>query len=278
MDTMILQCIHENIGINHFNKILADKNMDLEILLSWVNVFEKIRGSTEEYHFIKNRDIIKMALNDLNVCLLANPDAHIKMQFDKGRWETHGQFLKTLLFDFRDANNLSEFMHKWHDWISKSNADLERIKKEYDDMAQQVAALPKKAKGASNEGIYDSLKAHLIEKFSLPQEYVESNSEVLYNDFPSIRYYAELFIDFAIGIGNSTYRKDVGNYLDNAQVLYLNIVDYFITNDKGLVSRMRNLKSGALIERVFTLNEFIELGNSQINRRAPQEVSDYYEF
>jgi hypothetical protein len=278
IDTMILQDIYDNIGIECFNDIFANKDIDLELLISWVNIFEKIRGIKEDYNYQKNKDIIKMALSVPYVCFLANPEAHIKMKFDMAQWEIDAKFTMSMLFDFRDIGDMPTFMNKWGDWFSKSNADLERIKREYDEMAQTVADILRSNKDASNGPFYESLKPYLVNKFRIPEEYVASDYEKFYDDFPSIKYFAEVFMEFAVGIGKSIYRKDVGNYLDNSQVLYLNIADYFITNDKNLITRMRNLKSKVLINRVFTLDEFFKLENSQISHCAPEEFSDYCEF
>ncbi len=105
--------------------------------------------------------------------------------------------------------------------------------------------------------------ANLIRRYRLPSEATLLDWLEAYNLFPSIRYKIDVWMSYLWKIYHEGKEPDVGDYFDLEQVIYLDAMDYYISNDGSFLSLLKRSGNLELQNRCISLDEFCQMLSSE---------------
>jgi len=111
--------------------------------------------------------------------------------------------------------------------------------------------------------------------FSLSPQLKDYPSTSVYDNFHSFRYWVDYRLAFENKLIFENKMVESGDYLDWEQTVYLNIMDYFVTEDKNLISIFQECGNEEMHGRTISFDEFIVCLKGELPpKRAPDTTTE----
>jgi hypothetical protein len=115
------------------------------------------------------------------------------------------------------------------------------------------------------------------QRYNLNVDYLPEKRTQIFLKFPSIKYMCNIYWIYFAHLAISNAKPKESDIFDMAQIIYLNIADYFVTRDKRLRDRINRPDNPDLYKRAVSPQEFISmLRDTNIAKRAPQSASSIW--
>lgn len=228
------------------------KSLRIGIHYSPIAVLELIKGMKLKEHYEVCQDEIRMADRITNKHILEDPWSHVKRSaalfLGRGVDNFDTRFLnlcrniatlpykemKSRIWSIRDS------IVRWEtDWVN----DLKSIKssfREHFGFDEGNRGVVEKVRSIwETQHIQKRKQTHWIafcEQHSLPGELKNLPLRLACSDFHSFRYSVDCRVTYENKLLFEDKEPKRGDYLDWLQTVYLNIMDYLVTNDRKLVT------------------------------------------
>lgn len=153
---------------------------------------------------------------------------------------------------------LTNFEPKWTEDLNSIKLYRERLGLKADEYKNQESVLYRKQR----------LWMSFCDHYSLPTEIKKSTFHSMYHNFHSFRYWVNYRITYENKLfeGWNPKRSD---YLDWQQVVYLNIMDYIVTEDKGFRAILNECAHEEKSKVAMSYDEFMRQLSELPSKRAP---------
>jgi hypothetical protein len=113
--------------------------------------------------------------------------------------------------------------------------------------------------------------------YSLAPQLREFSLSFAYENFHSFRYWVDYRLTYENKLIFENKKSVSGDYLDWEQTVYLNIMDYLVTEDKKLKAILKGCDNEEMHHVAISFNEFIEcLKSGLLPKRAPDTTSEVW--
>lgn len=107
------------------------------------------------------------------------------------------------------------------------------------------------------EAIWRALTKALVLRFKFPEECQQITYQQAVLRIPSVALYCDAQIGYLYRQLVEKVKTRGGDYFDMEQVVYLDIMDYWISNDKGAWANLEKFSNKEILNRILTLEQFI---------------------
>jgi hypothetical protein len=257
--------------------------LKIEIYYSPIGVLELIKGMKLEEHYQKCQEEIRLADRVSGQYILEDPWTHVRRS---AHW-LHGQPAKNPETHFlnlcRDIAILSYLEIKprvqpIHDlldkWLGGWSNELNFIKLHFKNTESPAAEFRNAEWSVKRK---QRFWISFCDHYSLPSRLKELPFIIAYNEFHSFRYWVEYRLAYENKLFFENKNPKPSDYFDWQQTVYLNIMDYLVTNDKKLKSILKESNNEELHRVAISLNEFIDcLRGTLPPKRAPDNCSEQW--
>lgn len=267
------------------------EQLKIGIYYSPVGVLELIKGMKIEKHYQKCQYEIRIADRITNKHILEDPWNHVI--------RTARTFLRVpdSKFDLRFLNlcrdiaivpyhqmerriqTLRETLIKWEkEWLDgiTSIKAFFREKFSIEDKNQPLAPLAQEyRKGESVLIRKETAWIAFCDRYILPSELKRFPWQSAYEKFHSFRYWVSYRLAYENKLFYQNKNPECSDYLDWQQVVYLNIMDYLVTNDHKFRAILKESDNTEIHTVAITFNEFLDLLQGKLPlKRAPDTTSE----
>jgi hypothetical protein len=114
---------------------------------------------------------------------------------------------------------------------------------------------------------------YLCQQFSLPEEFKKLPLDETITKFHSLRYSLDYRISHENKLLFDNKKARPSDYLDWIQIVYLNIMDYLVTNDSQLTTILNECKNSELNKVTMRFSEFLDCIKGQLpQKHAPNST------
>lgn len=259
------------------------------IWYSPISVLESIRGMLLEIHYEKCRDEIKLASVITDKHLLENPWDHVRRSAyafaQKPFKEPDLSFLnlcrEIVVFSYRQIEQriapIRDLLMKWQkDWADSLNGIKSSFRNDFGFLQREKVLTSKAKRFVEDEWITRRTKRawkSFCQHYSLPRELENWPLDRALTVFHSFRYWVDYRLTYEKKLLFDNKKPSPSDYLDWEQIVYLNIMDYLVTNDRGLITILNECKNRELNKVSMRFKEFLDCLKGKLPpRRAPNDA------
>ncbi|HVP35703.1 MAG TPA: hypothetical protein VMT04_01775 [Terriglobales bacterium] len=264
----------------------------IEIYYSPINVLELINGMKLEEYFEKCRKEIRLAYRITNKHILEYPYDHVRRSAawligqpfnepDRTFLNLWMKIASSSLYQPIEAeiHSLSDMLNRWvKDWADDLNSVIQNLKDEFNLEAGNSNFFIQAKKSWENGVILDNRKQKtwvaFCRHFSLPSELMDFPLASAYDEFHSFRYWVNyrLLYEDKMLFGNR--KANPSDYFDWLQIVYLNIMDYIVTEDKKFRAILNECTDKEIHNVTLSYDEFISSLSKLPSKRAPDTATE----
>ncbi len=266
----------------------------IEIYYSPVNVLELIKGMKLEKYFEKCREEIKLAYRITNKHLLEYPYDHIRRSAD---WFLGQPFKKPdrVFLDLwmkiaistsyqaiePEIQPLRNMLNRWvEDWADDLNSLILNLRKKFSSECGSKnwgtfikEFLEKEATLSRRQKTWVAFCRH----FSLQDQLKVIPLSFAYEKFHSFRYWVNYRLTYENKLLSENRKAEPSDYFDWLQIVYLNVMDYLVTDDDKFKSILKICDNKEMHRMAISFDEFINsLTNKLPSKRAPETTSEQW--
>jgi len=271
------------------------EQLKIEIYYSPINVLELIKGMKLEEYFEKCRKEIRLADRITNKHFLEYPYDHVRR---RAFWFLGQPFkepdLAFLKLCEKIANSssyqaiepeiqpLRDMLNRWvKDWADDLNSVIQNHKEKFNLEAGNRNFYIQTKKLWENGVILDNRKQKtwvtFCRHFSLPSELKDFPLASAYDGFHSFRYWVNCRLIYEDKMLFENRKADPSDYFDWLQIVYLNIMDYLVTEDRKLKAIFNKCDDKEMHNVAISYDEFVGcLKNDLLPKRAPDTTSEQW--
>lgn len=259
------------------------------IWYSPISVLELIRGMSLESHYEKCCEEIKLASVITEKHLLENPWDHVRRSayafVQKPFKEPDLSFLslcrRIVVFPYSQIEPniapIRNLLMKWQkEWADSVNFIKSSFRNTFGFEQKDEVLMSKAKKFVADEWIARRAKRawnSFCQHYSLPQELEHLPLNRAITKFHSFRYWVDYRITYENKLFFDNKKPSPSDYLDWEQIVYLNIMDYLVTDDRELITILNECKNSELNKVSIRFSEFLDcLKGKLLPRRAPNSA------
>lgn len=259
------------------------------IWYSPISILELIRGMLLGTHYEKCREEIKLASVITAKRFLDNPWDHVGRS---GYAFVHKPFKEPDLrfLDLCREIVVSSYMQiepriapirdllmRWQkDWADSLNGIKSSFRNDFGFLLGDKALMSKAKKLVGDEWMTRRTERAwkpFCRHYSLPTELENWPSDRVLQEFHSFRYWVDYRLTYENKLFFDNKKPIPSDYLDWEQIVYLDIMDYLVTNDTALITILSESKNNELNKVSMRFIEFLEcLKGTLPPARAPSEA------
>ena len=115
---------------------------------------------------------------------------------------------------------------------------------------------------------------HALTRFDLKMTEFDSDVDVLFQRLPSVKYFVFVFLHYVRQLVLNKRKPKLSDYNDLELVFYLNVADYFVSNDGFLRDLINDCGEPELKGRAISCEDFLGfMDQENLTPRAPQRAS-----
>ncbi len=250
------------------------------IWYSPINVLELIRGMLLEAHYEMCRKEIKITSEITDKHFLEYPWDHVRRSADYFLKRPFREPALVFLQLCRDIvispykqiepriAGIRKLLLRWEkEWSEQLNS----VKQFFNRLPQQKAEKFKEDEWFKRRR--EKAWEPFCRQFSLPQELKNLPFDEVNAWFHSFRYWRDYRISYENKLHFENRKPEPSDYLDWMQTVYLNIMDYLVTNDRSLIAITKESDNKELNPVTLTFTEFLNcLDRGLPKRRAPETI------
>ncbi|MDP3025265.1 MAG: hypothetical protein Q8O10_06990 [candidate division Zixibacteria bacterium] len=258
----------------------------IEIYYSPINVLELIKGMKLEEYFEKCREEISLADRITNKHFLEYPYDHVR----RSAFWFLGQPFKEPDLAFLnlcrkiaisssyqaiepEIQPLRDMLNRWvKDWADDLNSVIQNLKEKFNLEACNRDFYIQTKKLWENEVILDRKQKTWVafcRHFSLPSELKDFPLASAYDGFHSFRYWVDYRLRYESKLIFDNRKAEPSDYFDWLQIVYLNVMDYLVTEDEKLRTILKECDNEEMHRVAMSFDEFIGRLSGLPPKRAP---------
>lgn len=279
--------------LKDFKKLIKPlkEQLKIGIYYSPVGVLELIKGMKIEKHYQKCQDEIRIVDRITNKHILEDPWNHVR--------RTAGRFvhLPDSKFDLRFLDLcrdiailpyremqprirpirdlLNKWIKEWADELNSLKLDFRRkfgFEKRNKKLVSQSKQFWEKELTLKRK---QRLWIAFCDHYSLSPELRDLSLAFAYDNFHSFRYWVHYRLTYENKMLFDNKRAESGDYFDWQRVVYLNIMDYLVTEDNKFRTILKESDNPEIHTVAITFNEFLSFLRGVLRlKRAPDSTSE----
>jgi hypothetical protein len=266
--------------------LIERQNKQIIPHLSLFNLYEYVKGISSVVILKKRKEYIRR-IRRITLGATVFPDTITHLQLVSGqitRQEAakNSQALLGLVNNFMAINNVRGLRTAFDSFINNTAILIrdmtESSLKVRDSISNEIStsANAKQFRAVlsrpPDDAYIDIIAPHLLnERYKLDVNYSPEEREQIFSKFPSIKYMCDVYWIYFGYLAINNAKPKESDIFDMAQLVYLNIADYYVTRDKKLRDRINHPDNPDLYKRAISPQEFISMLDSRlVVKRAPQ--------
>lgn len=176
------------------------------------------------------------------------------------------EFLQTHAGDFLDnwTSYTDDRLQRYKDQL------LQELNQQYKSSKDRLEAIKREFEGDKLDLLRQSVWKSFVSHYRLPSRLAKSSYEEFFH-IPAVRYCINVHIAYYEKMLLQKMKARRDHYFDIEQVVYLDIMDYFITNDGQLFDLLQNRHVTEIKDRVLKFDNIGMLHN--LEPRAPKKAA-----
>lgn len=266
----------------------------IEIYYSPINVLESLKGIVSEEHFLQCQEEIKIADRISNKHILAeDPWNHVRRSaasfIPQPSENPYLIFLnlcrKIATSSYQrmepEIKKINSLLNNWIDrWMRGLNSIKSQFRKVFGFEERDDNLISKAKEFKDKKSVLHRKRRHWIsfcDHFSLAPQLRDFPLPFVYENFHSFRYWVNYRITYENKLFFDDKNPESGDYFDWQQTVYLNIMDYLVTEDRKLLAILRECDNEELHHVAIGFNEFVNsLKGDLLPKRAPDTTSEQW--
>lgn len=299
LSNMIKFCFDKNVWSNitnmteenleHFKKLI--QRPEIGIYYSPIGVMELVKGMQLESNFESCQKEVRLVYATTNRHILEDPRDHVGRTahhfLGKPFKEPDNTYLK-LCREIAISNSYNELKRKVD--VDKLSSILVNFENEWAEEVNNIGHkfrkddLDKDTKEQYRSNAFvlrkrkETLWGSFCKHYFLPQEACSLNLDEAISGLHGFRYWVDYRIAYENKVFFDNKKSRSSDYLDWQQTIYLDIMDYIVTEDKKLITIFRESKNDELKKASLRFDEFCNRleQNKLPSRRAPNSTSEIW--
>jgi len=278
----------------HFEYVLEkirNQNDTVFPLFSLINFYEYLKGINNDSILRKRQNYMK-AIKKITVggSIFLNPTSHVQYftnQITTDQAKNEADFFIKMINLFLSLKNYRDYEDSFKELLKDVNSRIEEIIAGYKSMRDILVGTKR---GYSKDGLkdvfknrfsksplkedYEILAPNIISRFKLKLDLKNKDISIELSKYPSINYFIDVYWKYIGQLIFNEREPAWGDYFDLEQMVYLNIADYFVTNENRVRLWINENHNPELRGRALSPEKFINiLDNSIIEKKAKQNFS-----
>lgn len=262
------------------------------ICYSPINILELINGIKLEEHYLKCQEEIRMADRICGSNLLESPWHHVQRiadtllglpirNFDISFLQLYSEIAMSPYTHIEPKIlPIRKLLNRWiEEWVSEVNAIILEGRRIFGLLEGDQDLILQGKKFRNSQWTLNRKQREWIsfcQHFSLPSQLLKNLPFAsAYQKFHSFRYWVDYRLTYENKLIFEKNRKaQSGDYFDWQQVVYLNIMDYLVTKDTGLMTILKECENTEMHHVAISFNQFRDCLRSGLPpKRAPESSS-----
>lgn len=258
----------------------------IEIYYSPIIVLESIKGIVSEEHFLQCQEEIMMADRISNEHILAeDPWNHVRRSaasFIPQPLENPYLIFLNLCRKIASSSyqrmepeikKINSLLNNWIErWMFGLNSIKSQFRKEFGFEERDENLISKAKEFKDKKSVLHRKRRHWVsfcDHFSLARQLRDFPLPFVYENFHSFRYWVNYRITYENKLLFEDWSPKRSDYLDWQQVVYLNIMDYIVTEDKGFRAILNEYAHEEKSKVAMSYDEFMRQLSELPSKRAP---------
>lgn len=287
-DTNAFSYTVDRTDFDHFLRKLEKQNKTVFPFFSLINYYEYLKGIKNDTTLTERQSYIRAIKKiTLGGSIFLNPFSHVQYfsnQITKEQAKKEADFFIRMINLFLSLKSYGDYEHRFKRLLRNVNSGIDKIVTGYKGMRDSAIQLKREYskrklkevfknrfdKSPSKED-YDILVRNMALRFKLNIDFDNEDIMEILAEFVSIRCFVDVYWKYVGQLVFNNRNPKWGDYFDLEQMVYLNIADYLVTNEKRVRIWVNENHNPELRGRAISSDEFYDLLDSLIIEKKAKE-------